>query len=80
MFRKSHVWTLLFAVVLVLSTVALAADYKFVGSLKSNKYHHPACSAAKQIKPENLVTFKTAKEAQEAGYIPCKICKPPLKD
>jgi methylphosphotriester-DNA--protein-cysteine methyltransferase len=33
-----------------------------------------------KIKPDNLVTFKSAKEAKGAGYVPCKVCKPPMKD
>jgi hypothetical protein len=60
--------------------LSLAADYKYVGSSKSDKYHYPSCQWARKINPANLVTFKSAKEAQEAGYIPCKVCKPPIKD
>jgi len=64
----------------VVTSILLAADYKYVGSKKSNKYHYPSCQWAKKIKPYNLVTFQSAKEAQEAGYVPCKVCKPPLND
>jgi methylphosphotriester-DNA--protein-cysteine methyltransferase len=60
--------------------LSLAADYKYVGSAKSNKYHYPDCRWAQKIKSENLVTFKSAKEALAAGYVPCKVCKPPTKD
>lgn len=60
--------------------LSLAADYKYVGSAKSNKYHYLTCKWALKIKPENLVTFKSAKEALDSGYIPCKVCKPPTKD
>jgi methylphosphotriester-DNA--protein-cysteine methyltransferase len=80
MFRKHKLLALLLTIALALSGLALAADYKYVGSRKSDKYHYPTCSAAKQIKPDNLIIFKTAKEARDAGYIPCKICKPPIKD
>lgn len=80
MFGKHKLWALLLAAALVLSTLALAADYKFVGSKKSDKYHYPSCVWAKKIKPENLRTFRTAREAQAAGYVPCKVCKPPIKD
>jgi methylphosphotriester-DNA--protein-cysteine methyltransferase len=62
------------------TTLALAADTKYVGSAKSNKYHYPACTSAQRIKPTNLVRFQSAKEAQTAGYVPCKVCKPPAKD
>lgn len=60
--------------------ISLAAEYKYVGSVKSNKYHYPTCKWALKIKPENLVTFKSAKEALAAGYVPCKVCKPPTMD
>jgi hypothetical protein len=60
--------------------LSLAAEYKYVGSAKSNKYHYPSCQWALKIKPENLVTFESAKAALEAGYIPCKVCRPPTKD
>lgn len=64
----------------VATSILLAADYKYVGSKRSNKYHYPSCQWAKKIKPYNLVTFQSVKEAQEAGYVPCKVCRPPLKD
>lgn len=61
-------------------SLSLAADYKYVGSAKSDKYHYPTCKWAKKIKPENLMTFKSAKEALARGYKPCKVCEPPTKD
>jgi methylphosphotriester-DNA--protein-cysteine methyltransferase len=54
--------------------LSLAAEYKYVGSSKSNKYHYPSCEWAAKISPQNLVTFKTAKEALNAGYVACKVC------
>ncbi|MBZ5537769.1 MAG: hypothetical protein LAO31_17580 [Acidobacteriia bacterium] len=68
--RKSLVFLFVF---LLLST-ALHAE--FVASKKSNKYHLPTCRYGQKIKPENRITFKDAKEAQAAGYVPCKICNP----
>ena len=44
---------------------------KFVGSVKSNKYHWPDCPWAKKIAPANQVWFSSEKEAQAAGYIRC---------
>jgi len=49
----------------------------FVGSSKSDKYHYPSCSAAKRIKPANLVTFTSSADARARGYVPCGICHPP---
>jgi len=53
---------------------------KYVGSIKSDKYHYPSCSAAKKILPENLIWFDSAADAQSQGYTPCGICEPPLND
>jgi methylphosphotriester-DNA--protein-cysteine methyltransferase len=75
--------TLVSITVLVVFTFiffSFAADFKYVGSAKSNKYHYPTCKWAQKIKPENLVTFRSTKEALAAGYVACKVCKPPTKD
>ena len=81
MFKGKKSFLAIFLVIAFLATsVALALDYKYVGSKNSNKYHYPACRAAKKIKPENLVTFNSAKDAKAAGYVPCKVCKPPAQD
>lgn len=44
---------------------------KFLGSINSNKYHHPDCPWAKKISEENRIWFDSENNAQEAGYIPC---------
>jgi len=46
----------------------------FVGSKNSNKYHLPTCRWAKQIKPQNLVCFKSAEDAVSKNYQPDKNC------
>ncbi|MGA9098073.1 MAG: Ada metal-binding domain-containing protein [Methanotrichaceae archaeon] len=55
----------------------LDTEKVFVGSIKSNKYHYPSCSAAKKIKPENEIWFSSSADARAHGYVPCKICNPP---
>lgn len=52
---------------------------EFWGSKNSNKYHYTTCKWAQRIKPANLVRFETPEAAITAGYVPCKICKPPVK-
>jgi hypothetical protein len=42
----------------------------FVGSKNSDKYHLPACSFAKRIKPENRVCFASEEDAKAKGYQP----------
>ena len=59
------------------STVpAAAVQYKYVGSVDSDKYHKPSCQWAAKIKPENEIWFTSKEEAAKAGYQPCKTCKP----
>ena len=53
------------------------AEVEFVGFKKSNKYHYPTCKWARTRYPAQLIKFKSPAEAQERGYIPCPVCKPP---
>lgn len=48
---------------------------EFVGSIKSDKYHHPDCPFAQKIAPENQIWFQSEEEAQAAGYLPCSKLK-----
>lgn len=64
------------AFLLLLVPYALSAEFR--ASRNSNKYHYPSCKWAQKIHPENLVKFSSADDAQKAGYIPCKVCRPPL--
>ena len=52
------------------------AEKKFVGSVKSNKYHLPSCEWAQKISPSNEIWFSSAEEAKAKGYVPCKVCNP----
>ncbi|HEX8436961.1 ComEC/Rec2 family competence protein [Archangium sp.] len=47
----------------------------YVASRKSKLFHVPSCPGAKQIKPANLVTFKTRAEAMQHNE-PARDCKP----
>lgn len=48
----------------------------FAASARSNKYHLPTCESGQKIAPRNLIEFKTADEALDAGYEPCRECNP----
>lgn len=48
----------------------------FVGSKNSNKYHRLSCIWAHKINPENLIGFKSKKDAKKYRYVPCKVCNP----
>lgn len=51
-------------------------QYKYVGSVGSDKYHRPTCRWADKINDENLVHFDSKEEASAAGYEPCGTCNP----
>lgn len=46
----------------------------YVGSVNANKYHYRWCAGARQISPENRVTFDTREQAAAAGYEPAANC------
>ncbi len=52
------------------------SECAYVGSANSDKYHDPDCRYAENILPENRVCFDSKAEAEAAGYVPCKVCKP----
>jgi phosphatidylserine/phosphatidylglycerophosphate/cardiolipin synthase-like enzyme len=48
----------------------------YLGNSNSKKFHKPNCGWAQKISPSNRVWFDTKQEALQAGYQPCKVCKP----
>lgn len=52
-------------------------ETEFLGFKRSNKYHYPTCKYVRGAKPEWLIKFKSAADAQAHHYIPCPVCKPP---
>jgi hypothetical protein len=52
---------------MTLPTQGVQSGCAFVGSKNSAKFYVPTCTWAKRIKPENLVCYKSEKEAIEKG-------------
>jgi methylphosphotriester-DNA--protein-cysteine methyltransferase len=50
--------------------------YKFVGNVKSNKFHRIDCRWAKRCTRNCRIPFKTREQAIEMEFVPCKVCKP----
>ena len=48
----------------------------FLASIKSDVFHKDNCYYVGRIKAQNLISFKTSKEAIKKGYRPCKVCRP----
>jgi hypothetical protein len=68
-----------FALVLVfLVFVSSTLGAEFQGSRNYDKYHYPDCRWAQKINPGNFIKFSSPEEAVTTGYVPCKVCKPPL--
>lgn len=65
-------------ILLLIIFVPSAISAEFWGSKNSNKYHYPDCRWAQKISPHNLVKFNSPEEAVKSGYIPCKVCRPPI--
>lgn len=57
------------------AAVVTSDSGKVVGSKNSTKYHYPWCPGAKQIAPQNLITFNSVEEARGKGYTPAANCK-----
>jgi ankyrin repeat protein len=67
--------TLLLSIFFLASDGAYAEE-EYWASKNTTRYHYPTCRLARKIRKKNLVIFKSVDEAEEAGYFPCKICKP----
>ncbi len=50
-------------------------EVEIVGDKQSKIYYPADCEVAKEISESNRTTFKTALEAEKAGYKPAKECK-----
>ena len=48
----------------------------YIGNKQSKIFHNPECSSARSISDENKVSFDSREEALNAGFRPCKRCKP----
>ncbi len=58
------------------AATAPAIGQMYVASKNANAFHRPDCRWAKNISPNNLVSYSSRDEAIKAGKTPCKSCKP----
>lgn len=49
---------------------------RYWGSDTTRIYCHPTCRNARRITDEHRVELKSATQAEEAGFRPCKVCRP----
>lgn len=53
-----------------------ARGVRYTGSDTTRIFCHPSCRHARRTSPSHVVEFRNEEEAQEAGYRPCKVCRP----
>lgn len=53
-----------------------SAGLRYSGSDTTNIYCYPSCRHARRTSPSHEVRFRSAEEARDAGYRPCKVCRP----
>ncbi len=59
------------------SSLANASEsVQYIGNLNTHKFHFASCRYVSAMNPANKVPFATRDEAVQAGYVPCKVCKP----
>lgn len=51
---------------------------RFTGSDTTHIFCFPTCSHARRTTERHLVAFTSASQARQAGYRPCKVCRPEL--
>jgi O-6-methylguanine DNA methyltransferase len=49
---------------------------RYTGSDSTNIYCYPSCRHARRTMTKHEVRFHSAEEAYDAGYRPCKVCRP----
>lgn len=52
------------------------ADKAYTGCATTGIYCFATCSHARRVAPHNRVPFPDQKRAEDAGYRPCKVCRP----
>jgi methylated-DNA-[protein]-cysteine S-methyltransferase len=52
------------------------ADAPYVATPTTGVVCHATCRNARRIRPENRRPFRSIREATNAGYRPCRVCRP----
>jgi hypothetical protein len=48
----------------------------FIANKNSDVYHYLDCNWAKKIKPDHIVKFASARDAEFQNFLPCRSCNP----
>lgn len=52
------------------------AAASYIGNSNSMKFHYASCTWVGKMNPSNKVPFASREDAINAGYVPCKVCRP----
>ena len=63
-------------IVFCLCGEAVAGEETVVASKYSDRNHLPSCKLADKLDADEIISFKSPKEAEAAGYMPCRKCHP----
>ena len=66
--------SLLLLLGILASSVALGSDY--IGNSNSHKFHYASCRYVNRMSETHKIFFESRDEAIDAGYVPCKVCRP----
>lgn len=80
MLRRVSVSLIVVTFILSLATFTLGIDNvlatSYVGASTTGKFHYTDCRWANKIRADHRVFFSSREEALDAGYVPCKVCRP----
>lgn len=65
-----------FAFTVVVLLLMATSVFAFIGNKRSHKFHRDSCVWVLKMSPGNKVHFESREKAVQAGYIPCKVCRP----
>lgn len=57
-------------------SVGELAGYPYLATPTTEIFCYATCRNARRIKPENRMRFRSAATAENAGYRPCRVCRP----
>ncbi len=64
--------------ILTAGIIKAEVNPNFIGNSNTKKYHCLTCRYVPLMNVLHIRYFTSPKEAELAGYIPCKICRPDL--
>jgi len=66
----------LFLVLAMVISVATAFASSYIGNSNTYKFHYSSCRYVGKMSESHKVWFSSRDEAIDAGYVPCKVCRP----